>query len=393
MPRLCARIAICVVVLSLLGGGIAMADDVGFSGFVGLEITYTPVPPTSYNIGADLVLAFDVSGFSFASETGFDLAGFQSQQVTLGVDLGAVQISEEILFDPYFSRNELSIDMAIAGVDIGVDFILANIGSVQTPTYSMGAVIELSSGIVCGFSITSLTGFGAIDLVNILGGVEAPFSYEMLYLFNHLDTLCTLPLDLDVTIVPNFYFEEELVRLEADFMGLIASNTTWFDSTGLSRMLFELGYRFEEPSLSFLASMGLNGLFVITDIDFIVDLQIDVVRFTSHTWFVENPLPVPIPIVFDGQGFAVSFEICGVLITTETDFDGSLLFAQQLIAIEATFDPVTFKSLTTFDAAGFASQCIYADVTICGAKLYTKAEFDFSGIDLVTFGFDFTFGS
>jgi len=393
MPRLCARIAVCVVVLSFLGGGIATADDVGFSGFVGLGVTYTPVPPTSYNIGADLVLAFDVSGFSFASETGFDLAGFQSQQVTLGVDLGAVQIGEEILFDPYFSRNELSVDMAIAGVDIGVDFILADIGSVQTPTYSMGAVIELSSGIVCGFSITSLTGFGAIDLVNILGGVEAPFSYEMLTLFNHLDTLCTLPLDLDVTIVPDFYFEEELVRLEADFMGLIASNTTWFDATGLSRMLFELGYRFEEPTLGFLASMGLDGLFVITDIDFIVDLQIDVVRFTSHTWFVENPLPVPIPIVFDGQGFAVSFEICGVLITTETDFDGSLLFAQQLIAIEATFDPVTFRSLTTFDAAGFANQCLYADVTICGAKLYTRAEFDFSGIDLVTFGFDFTFGS
>ena len=393
MPRLCARIAICAVLVSLLGGGIAMADDVGFSGFVGLGITYTPVPPASFNIGADLVLAFDVSGFSFASETGFDLAGFQSQEVTLAVDLGAVQLSEGIRFDPYFSRNELSIDLAIAGVDIGVDFILADIGSVQTPTYSMGAVIELSSGIVCGFSITSLTGFGAIDLVNILGGVEAPFSYELLHLFNHLDTLCTLPLDLEVTIVPDFYFEEELVRLEADFMGLIASGTTRFDSMGLARMLFELGYRFEEPALSFLATMGLDGAFVITDIGFIVDLRIDVVRFTSHTWFVENPLPAPIPIAFGGQGFAVSFEICGVLITAETGFDGSLLFAHQLIAIEATFDPISFRSLTAFDAAGFDSQCIYADVTICGVKLYTKAEFDFSGISLVTFGFDFSFGS
>jgi hypothetical protein len=393
MPRLCARIAICVFLVSLLGGGVAMGSDVGFSGFVGLGITYTPVPPTSFNIGADLVLAFDVSGFSFGSETGFDLIGFQSQRVTLGVDLGAVQISEEILFDPYFAWNELSIDMAIAGVDIGVDFILANIGSVQTPTYSMGAVIGLSSGIVCGFSISSLTGFGAIDLVNILGGIEAPFSYEMLYLFNHLDTLCTPPPGLDVTIVPNFYFEEELVRLEADFMGMIASNTTWFDYMGLSRMLFEFGYRFEEPLLGFLAALGLDGSFVITDIDFIVDLQIDVVRFTSHTWFEENPLPGLIPIVFGGQGFAASFELCGVLITTETGFGGSLLFAQQLIGIEATFDPVSFRSLTTFDATGFAGQCVYADVTICGAKLYTKAEFDFSGISLVTFGFDFSFGS
>ncbi len=393
MPRLCARIAICVVLVALLGGGIASANDVGFTGFVGLGITYTPLPPTSFNIGADLKLAFSVSGFSFASETGFDLTGFQSERVTLAVDLGAVQLSEEILFDPYFTWNELSLDLSIAGVDIGVDFILANIGSVQTPTYSMGAVVELSSGIVCGFSITSLTGFGAIDLVNILGGIEAPFSYELLYLFNHLDTLCTLPLDLDVTIVPGFYFEEELVRLEADFMGMIASNTTWFDAGGLSRMLFELGYRFEEPSLSFLATMGFNGFFVLTDIDFIVDLQIDVVRFTSHTWFIENPVPVPIPIAFGGQGFAVSFELCGVLFTTETDFDGSFLFAQQLIAIEATFDPVSFRSLTAFDGAGFASQCIYADVTFCGVKLYTKAEFDFSGVNLVTFGFDFTFGS
>ncbi len=393
MPRLCVRIAICVALLSLVGGAVGMAEDVGFSGFVGLGVTYTPVPPTSFNIGADLAVAFDVAGFSFDSETGFDLTGFQSQRVILSVDLGAVQIGEEMLFDPYFAWNELSLDLAIAGVDIGVDFILANIGSVQTPTYSMGSVVELSSGIVCGFSMTSLTGFGAIDLVNVLGGIEAPFSYELLDLFDHLDTLCTEPPDLDVTIVPDFYFEEELVRLEADFMGMIASNTAWFDSMGLSRMLFELGYRFEEPSLSFLATMGLDGSFVITDIDFIVDLQIDVVRFTSHTWFEENPLPVPIPIVFGGQGFAVSFELCGVLITTETDFDGSLLFAQQLIGIEATFDPVTFKSLTTFDGAGFAGQCIYADVTICGVKLYTKAEFDFSGISLVTFGFDFSFGS
>jgi len=393
MPRLCVRIAMCVVLLSLVGGGIGLADDVGFSGFVGLGITYTPVPPTSFDIAADLELAFEVAGFSFGSETGFNLAGFQSERVAFGIDLGAVRIGEEILFDPTFARNELGIDLSIAGVDIGVDFILADIGSVQTPAYSMGAVVELSSGIVCGFSIASLTGFGAIDLVNMLGGIEAPFSYELLALFNHLDALCAVPLDLDVTIVPDFYFEEELVRLEADFMGLIASNTTWFDAAGLSRMLFELGYRFEEPALSFLATMGLDGSFVITDIGFLVDLRIDAIRFTSHTWFEENPLPSLIPIVFGGQGFAVSFELCGVVITTETGFDGSVLFAQQLIAIEARFDPISFRSLTAFDATGFSSQCMYADVTICGVRLYTKAEFDFSGIELVTFGFGFSFGS
>ena len=175
-------------------------------------------------------------------------------------------------------------------------------------------------------------------------------------------------------------------------MGLLASNTTWFDETGLTKLLFEMGYRFEEPIMAFMASMTLDGSFSITAMDFIVDLQIDVVRFTSHTSFTELLPPTIIPIVFDSQGFAVSFELCSVLITTATTFDSSFLFAEQLIAIEATIDPVTFRSLTTFDATGFAGQCIYADVQFCGVLLFTKAEFDFSGIQLVTVGFELEFG-
>ena len=329
-------------------------DEVGFSGSVGLDVSYTPVPPASYNIGSDLTLAFAVSGFTFTSATGFDLTGFQSEKATLAVDLGAVQISEEIRFEPHFTWNELSVDLSIVGVQIGFDLILADIGAPQTPSYSMGCVLELSSTIVGRFTITSLTGFGAEDLVN---------------------------------------FEEELFRLEVETLGLIASSTIWFDETGLTKLLFETGYRFEEPSMAFLASMSLDSGFAITGMDFIVNLEMDVVRFTSHTSFAEVPPPAVIPIVFDSQGFAVSFELGGVLITTATTFDSSFFFAEQLIAIEASIDPVTFKSLTTFDATGFAGQCIYADVQFSGVTLFTKAEFDFSGIDLVTIGFELAFGT
>jgi hypothetical protein len=391
MRRMGTRWVILAAIVSIVGCAGASANNLGFSANIGLEITYTPVPPASFNIGSDLMLAFDVSGFSFASTTGFDLLGFRSERVTLVVDLGAVQIGERIRFEPTFSRNELSLDLSIVGVQIGVDWILADIGGVQTPTYSMGAVVNLSSGIVCGFSIRSLTGFGAIDLVNDLGGIEAPFSHDLLYLFHHLATFCAPAIDLDVTIVDGFYFEEELVRLEVDYLGLIASNTTWFDYMGLSRLLFELGYRFAEPSLSFLATMTLDGSFAIIGLEFVVDLQIEVVRFTSHTTFAEPTVPSPIPIVFSGQGFAVSFEICGVTITSETDFDDSFFFSQELIGIEAQIDPVTFKSLTGFDAFGFASQCVYAEVTFSGIVLYTKAIFDFTGIQEVTFGFELSF--
>ncbi len=391
MPRTRVRSIALAVVVALLVSGAAAAGDLGFTGRVGLEVTYTPIPPASYNIGAELRLGFDVSGFSFASETGFDLYGFQSEKVTLAVDLGAVQIAEEMRFEPTFGWNELSVDMAIVGVQFGIDWILANIGSVQTPDYSMGAIVELSSGIVCGFSITSLTGFGAVDLVNLLDGVEAPFSHVFLGLFEHLDTLCLPSIEFDVTIVDGFYFEEELVRLEIDYLGMIASNTTWFDYQGLSKMLFELGYRFDEPCLGFLTSMTLDGGFAIAGLDFILDLWIDVVRFTSHTTFVEATPPAPIPIVFGGQSFAVSFEICGVVVTSGTYFDGSFLFAEETIAIEAFFDPVTFTSLTTFDAGGFAEECVYAGVTFCGVSLHTRANFDATGIQLVSFGFELTF--
>jgi len=191
--------------------------------------------------------------------------------------------------------------------------------------------------------------------------------------------------------VSGFYFEEELVRLEVDYQGLIASNTTWFDYMGLTETLFELGYRFEEPALSFLTLLTLDGSFTITGFDFIVDLSIDTVRFTSHTMFAQPTVPTPVPIVFSGQGFAVSFEVYGVTVTTETDFDDSFLFSQELVAIEAVIDPVTFRSLTAFDAGGFSSECVYAEVTFSGVVLYTKAEFDFAGIDRVVFGFLFSF--
>jgi len=393
MRRMSVQIAFGLIFLLFAVGIVPVAaSEVGFSGSVGLEVFYTPVPPASYNIGSDLTLGFTISGFSFTSETGLDLSGFLSEKVMLAVDLGAVQISEEIRFEPIFSWNELSVDVSMVGVHIGFDLILADIVGPQTPTYSMGSILELSSGIVCGFTITSLTGFGAENLINLLGGIEAPFSYDLLYLFNHLSGVCAVPTDLDVTIVPGFYFEEELFRLEVETFGLIASNTTWFDITGLTKLLFEMGYQLTEPAMAFMASMSLDGAFSITALDFIVDLRIDVVRFTSHTSFTQLlPLTI-IPIVFDSQGFAVSFELCDVIITTATTFDSSFFFAEQLISIEASIDPVTFKSLTTFDATGFIGQCIYADVQFCGVLLFTKAEFDFSGIQLVSVGFELTFG-
>jgi len=391
MPRMCARLVVAFLLVMLAAGGFTLAEETEFSGGVGLEITFIPIPPLSYDIESDLTFSLSVADFTFESETVFALIGFQSQEFDVEVDLGVVSIAEEITFDPYFSWNQLSVDALIIAVKAGLDFVLANIGPVQTPNYSMGAVFELSSGEISGFSITTLTGFGAIDLVNVLGGVEAPFSHNLLELFSYLDSLFAPQFIPRVTIVPGFYFQEEFVRLEVDYCGLLSSSSTWLDWTGFAKEVFESGYQFEEPSLSFLSVLTFDDSFSISALDFVLDLSIEMVRFTSKTSFVTQPPPTLIPIVFSGQGFAVSFEAGCVLITSETDFDSSFLFERQLLAIEAEIEPVTLTSLTAFDWMGFSGEWIKAQVRFSGVTLCTSAAFDFGGILEVSFGFELAF--
>jgi len=392
MPRMCVRLVVAFLLVMLAAGGLTLAEETGFSGGVGLEITFIPIPPLSYDIEADLTLSLSIACFTFESETVFALTGFQSQEFDVEVDLGAVSIAEEIIFDPYFSWNQLSVDALIIAVETGLDLILADIGiGTQSPSYSMGAVLELSSGVMSGFSITTLTGFGAIDLVNVLGGVEAPFSHNLLDLFSYLDSLFAPQFTPRVTIVPGFYFEEEFVRLEVDYCGLLSSSSTWLDWTGFAKEVFEFGYQFEEPSLSFLTAMTFDNSFSISGLDFILDLEICGVQFTSWTSFTAPQTPSVLPIVFSGQRFAVSFEVFGVLVTAETDFDGTFLFERQLLAIEAEIEPVAFTSLTAFDRTGFSGEWIKAQVRFSGVTLYTLAAFDFGGIIEVSFGFELAF--
>ena len=398
MPRIYVYFAFLLLLVGSITVGV-MADDpccpdsgLGFSGSVGLEVTFTPVPPLSYNIESGLSLSVSVAGFTFTSETFFDLSGFESQWLSVSVNLGAVQIGDNILFDPYFSWNDLSVSAQVVGIEIETDLILADIGSVQTPEYSMAAVLKLSSGVNCGFSITTLTGFGAVDLVNMLGGIDAPFSHDLLGIFYHTQFLFASAPSTKVTVVSGFYFEEEIVRLQMDYMGLLSSSTTWFNLTGFNKEVLEIGYRFEEPSLAFLAAIAIDDSFLVSDLDFILDLQIDPVRFTSHTSFAATAPPATLPIAFSGQGFALSFALCDqVTVGSITLFDATLMFSEQDLVIEATIEPVSLTSLTAFDASGFSGQWIEAKVTFSGVSLYTHASFDFSGIQSVSFGFELTF--
>ncbi|UCF09354.1 MAG: hypothetical protein JSW65_04640 [Candidatus Bipolaricaulota bacterium] len=362
-----------------------------FSASIGLEVTFTPIPPSSFDVGSELELALYVDDFTFGSETRFALSGFQSQRFEAILALGAVSLSDWVLFDPLFRWNQFAVRARFFGIDAGTDLILANIGSTQTPAYSMAGVLLFEASPVCGLSVLSLTGFGAVDLLALKGGIDAPFSHRLLHLFDYLDLLCAEAPDLTVTVVPDFYFEEQVVRLELDLMGLLMSSTTWFDWMGFARETLEVGFAFRDPNLAFLMAITFDGMFAIEAMDFILDVYIAPVSFTSRTAFLAPPAPTPVPIAFAGQQFGLSVEAIGILFTFETDFDGSFLFERQLIALEMEIPPVVFTSLTTFDIGGFAGQCLRAAVRFSGVLLYSGVTFDLSGITEASFGFELTF--
>lgn len=377
-------------ILILAGTAPGWAAGLGFSAAVDLEITYTPIPPASYDIGSELGLTFAMPGFTLTSDTGFNLSGFAFERVEFEVDLGAAQIAESIRFEPGFDWNQLSFDLAIACVQVGVDWIFADIAAPPTPDYQMGVVLAVRCDTPVGLSVASATGFGAADLADVLGGT-APFSEEALSLFEYVATLCAPAPASDPTILAGFAFEEEILRLTLASVGLVASHTTWLDAAGLQQMGFELGYQLPAPQIGLLAALLLDGTMTITHLDLILDVFVEGVRFTSWTEFAEPLFPVPVPILFAGQRFAVSFEVCEVRITSQTDFDDLFLFAGEQIAIEATIPPVTFVSLTSFDAGGFAAQCIEARLAFDVVELWSAAEFAWDGLVFVLLGFSLAF--
>jgi hypothetical protein len=391
MPRTGRWVVVFLVVGVLAGGSVALAEGVAFSGGVDLVTTFTPILLLSYDISSELTLSLSLTGFTFETKTGFSLAGFQSERIEVGFDLGAVEIGEEVLFNPAFSWNELSVDVDILGVLLGLDLLLANIGTPQTPDFSVGIVLQLESTITCGLTLTTLTGFGAVDLVNLIGGIEAPFSNQVLALTLHLDQLFAPPEALNVTVVPGIYFEEEVLRLQLEALGILLSTSTWFDWTGFSQEILEFGYHFDEPPLALLSVLTVDSDLAVSELDLFLDLQIGIVRFTSETFFSEPSVPLPIPLLFSGQDFALGIAWEGIGLVSEIEFDDLFLFERERFSIEVVIDPVSVASLTEFDATGFVGEWIRAGVQVGGVVLFTEAAFDVGGVTSVSFGFELRF--
>jgi hypothetical protein len=196
---------------------------------------------------------------------------------------------------------------------------------------------------------------------------------------------------LNVTVVPGIYFEEELLRLQLDALGILLSTSTWFDWTGFSREILEFGYHFDEPPLALLSVLTVDSDLAVSELDLFLDLEIGIVRFTSETFFSEPSVPLPVPLLFSGQDFALGIAWEGIGLVSEIEFDDLFLFERERFSIEVVIDPVSVASLTEFDATGFVGEWIRGGVQVGGVVLFTEAVFDVGGVASVSFGFELRF--
>jgi len=125
------------ITLTLSSGNLTIAADADFSS--ALEVDYV------------------VGGWTFGSDTGFDLAGWHTQKFTAVGVLGAFSFDSTLKFSPVdvaFSSWDTSGSVSIAGVSFGGEFLLAD-GSGWTFTAG-GSAGDLTIDAAAYFNMDSL---------------------------------------------------------------------------------------------------------------------------------------------------------------------------------------------------------------------------------------------
>jgi hypothetical protein len=117
------------LVLSLavvLGLGVASFAQT-LSGEWLTTISITPAPTVILAIDTDLTVTYEVSGWSFTSETVIDSSGWTDQSFEVVGSLGAFTIGSTLLFNPdvpSFTSWEVTGGLSLAGVTFGGTFTL-----------------------------------------------------------------------------------------------------------------------------------------------------------------------------------------------------------------------------------------------------------------------------
>ncbi|MFH1609378.1 MAG: hypothetical protein ABID40_01955 [Candidatus Bipolaricaulota bacterium] len=284
------------LVLVMALGSAAWAQGPTLSGSLGMELVFTPLPPATLGVTSAITLALTFGRAEVVSRTEISIAGLVAEHLTMGVNLDGVGLRTGMRFDPCFSKYWFEVRGGCCPLELGGLFLVENLApTCQTANFTIGIVLDLGLAWRPGFSMRSLTGFGVTNLYHLID----------------LDPATEL------TAVPGWWFEENLVYLGFTSACFLVESVILFDPFGLAWGEFGAAYRYPDPEAELGARIRLNGSFGLD--------------------WAKLSLGVRVP-------------------------------------------PVAVKLVTTFDLMGFVAQEVWVEVFFSWVRIYSKTQFDFSGL-------------
>ncbi len=238
------------------------AQEPSFSGSLGMDFLFLPGNPPSMD--AAFTLTMDVGKGGMKSTTVLSLAGLEAEYLWIWLNFQGITLKSGLTFDPCFSRWALNVSGGCCPFFLGGWFFLGNLApACQTPNYTIGLVLDFGVGGEPGFLARSLTGFGVKDLYHLID--EDPWT--------------------DVTLVPGWFFEEELLHFawSGDCWRFY---TTWmFTWMGLGFGELGVSYRFSQPLVELGASLHIDSSFSLAWAKLYLGVAVDPVSVYSATAF------------------------------------------------------------------------------------------------------------
>ncbi len=279
----------------------------GPAGFLGFELIFTPLAPTTLTTAVNVGLFCGPA--QIQSRTLFPILpvfGPLSETLTLQVDFTSVLVRTGLRFDPCFSRYFLELRGGCCPLELGGLFLVENLApACQTPNWTIGLVLDLALRLDCCFTLRSLTGFGVQGLYYLID--DNPYT--------------------DLIAVPGWFWEEELIYVGFVNPAFLLESLFLFTPWGFNWWEFGGAYRFADPW----AELGLRwrvGLFTLQWVKLILGVRVD-------------PVLVRLTTTFNLMGFVaqevwveIAFSWVRLYSGTEFDFSGLI---RQVVGFEFRF--------------------------------------------------------
>lgn len=295
------------LVLGLVGGATAWSQPPAPSGLLGIEVVFTSAPPATLDLSSAITLGLSFGRAEVISRTEISLAGLLAQRLTLGVTLDGLALRTGMRFDPCFSNYWFQIRGGCCPLELGGWFLVENLADpCQTPSYTVGIVLDVGVAWRPGFFARSLTGFGVTNLFHLVD----------------LDPATEL------VAVPGVWFEEQLLHLGFTSACFRTDAMSLFNPFGLA--WFELGasYLYPNPEAELGIRIRLLGTFTLDWAKLTLGVRV-------------APVAVRLVTAFNLVGFVsqevwveVSFSWVRIYSRTRFDFSGLI---QAVVGVELMF--------------------------------------------------------